>query len=95
MGSDRFRKDHLYAHDKSANHASCVMRNDRTNVPFQEYANWKSCDSFAEGASLFKHFEKPPHCNPNVKSLFVCLLLFLFNYVNWFCQTSIARPLPS
>ena len=35
MESDRFRKDPLYAHDKSANHASCVMRNDRTNVPLK------------------------------------------------------------
>ena len=33
MGSDRFRKSPLYAHDKSANHAACVMRNDHTNVP--------------------------------------------------------------
>ena len=33
MGSDRFRKDPLYAHDKSANHAACLMRNDCMNVP--------------------------------------------------------------
>ena len=35
MGSDRFRKDPLYAQDKSANHIACVMRNDRTNVPLK------------------------------------------------------------
>ena len=32
MGRNRFRKDPLYAHDKSVNRAACVMRNDRTNV---------------------------------------------------------------
>ena len=35
MERDRFRKDPLYVHDKSANHAACVMRNDRTNVPLK------------------------------------------------------------
>ena len=35
MGSDRFRKDPLDAHDKSANHPACVARNDRTNVPLK------------------------------------------------------------
>ena len=35
MGSDMFRKDPLYAHDNSANHTPCVMRNDRTNFPLK------------------------------------------------------------
>ena len=32
-GSDRIRKDSLYAHANSANDAACVMRNDRVNTP--------------------------------------------------------------
>ena len=35
MGSDKFRKDPLYAHAKSAHHATCVMRNDRPNKPIK------------------------------------------------------------
>ena len=40
MGSDKFRKDpHYalhYAHAKSAHHATCVMRNDRSNKPIKD-----------------------------------------------------------
>ena len=36
MGSDKFRKDPLYAHGKSANHAAYVMRNDRSNKPIKD-----------------------------------------------------------
>lgn len=36
MGSDKFRKDPLYAHAKSANHAACVMRNDSSNKPIKD-----------------------------------------------------------
>ena len=36
MGSDKFRKDPLYAHAKSAHHATCVMRNDRSNKSIKD-----------------------------------------------------------
>ena len=36
MGSDKFRKDPLYAHTKSVNHAACVMRNDSSNKPIKD-----------------------------------------------------------
>jgi len=36
MGSDKFRKDLLYAHAKSANHAACMMGNDRSNKPIKD-----------------------------------------------------------
>ena len=82
MGSDRFRKNPLYAHDKSANHAGSVMRNDHMDVPLKNTPIRKAVVHVQkEQAGLFKHCEKSPHCNPNVKSLFVCLLFFLLNYV--------------
>ena len=82
MGSDRFRKNPLYAHDKSANHAGSVMRNDHMDIPLKNTPIRKAVVRLQkEQAGLFKHCEKPPHCNPNVKSLFVCLLFFLLNYV--------------
>ena len=36
IGSDKFRKDPLYAHAKSANNAACVMRNDRSKKPIKD-----------------------------------------------------------
>ena len=36
MGRDKFRKDLLYAHAKSAHHAACVMRNDHSNKPIKD-----------------------------------------------------------
>ena len=36
MGSDKFRKDPLYARAKSARHVACVMRNDRSNKPIKD-----------------------------------------------------------
>ena len=35
MGSDKFRKDPLYARAKSANHVACVIRNDSMNIPLK------------------------------------------------------------
>ena len=36
MGSDKFRKDSLYTHAKSSHHATCAMRNDRSNKPIKD-----------------------------------------------------------
>ena len=36
MGSDKFRKDPLYAHAKILHHAACVMRNDCSNKFIKE-----------------------------------------------------------
>ena len=36
MGSDKFRKDPLYAHAKSTNHVACVTRNDCINIPIKD-----------------------------------------------------------
>lgn len=35
MGSDKFRKDPLYTHAKSTNHAACVMGNGHMNIPLK------------------------------------------------------------
>ena len=36
MGSNKFRKDPLYVHAKSANHAASVMRYDHSNKPIKD-----------------------------------------------------------
>ena len=74
MGSDRFRKDPLYAHDKSANHASCVMRNDRTNVPFQEYTPIRKAVIRLQKEQVYLNIVKSHHIVIQMSSLylFVC-----------------------
>ena len=36
MGSERLRKDPLYAHAESANHTACVIRKNRMNTPLKD-----------------------------------------------------------
>ena len=91
MGSD------LYAHDKSANQAVCVMRNDRTNISLKNTPIRKAVVRLQK-EQVYLNIVKSHHIVIQMSSLylFVCYFSFLITvYVNWFCQTSIARPLPS